>query len=99
MWQALAPGKARCFSRDLTPPADALQSWYEKYHSLLTDESRLELQLDIRRRVDAEARDTPEGIPNQPSILNNYAEGGSSGSGTDIMGQSQRAPAPLPRSR
>ena len=85
-WQALAPGKARCASRDLTSPADALQSWYEKYHSTLTDESRRELQLDIRRRTDAEARGTHESNPNQPSILNNYAEGGSSGSGTDCRG-------------
>ena len=58
-WQALAPGKCRCTSRDLTSPAAALKSWYDKYHILFTEECRVELHQDIRKRTDVEARGTP----------------------------------------
>ena len=85
-WQALALGKARCFSRDLTSLAAALQSWYEKYHTILTEECRLELHQDINKRIAVEARGTPEDTPTPLVPLTNYAEGGSTSSGYDTWG-------------
>ena len=62
-WQALAPGKCRCFLRDLTSPAASFQSWHDKYHPLLTDECRVEFHQEISRRTAAEASGSTEDAP------------------------------------